>query len=70
MLPALPPNWDKGKFTGLKARGNISVNLTWENNTLSDLQLTSKINTQTKLVYKGKSTLVNLVAGVPMDIKF
>jgi len=70
LLPALPPNWDKGKVTGLKARGNISVNLTWENNTLSDLQLTSKINTQTKLVYKGKSTLVNLVAGVPMDIKF
>jgi alpha-L-fucosidase 2 len=70
LLPALPPNWDKGKVTGLKARGNISVNLTWENNTLSDLQLTSKINTQNKLVYKGKSTLVNLVAGVPMDIKF
>ena len=70
LLPALPPNWDKGKVTGLKARGNISVNLTWENNTLSDLQLTSKINTQTKLVYKGKSTLVNLIAGVPMDIKF
>jgi alpha-L-fucosidase 2 len=70
LLPALPPSWKNGSVRGLKARGNITVDLKWENNTLSDLQLTSKINTQTKLVYKGKSTFINLVAGVPIDIKF
>lgn len=30
ILPALPPEWTKGKVTGLKARGNITVDIEWD----------------------------------------
>lgn len=30
ILPALPPEWGKGKVTGLKARGNITVDIEWD----------------------------------------
>lgn len=29
ILPALPPEWTKGKVTGLKARGNVTVDIEW-----------------------------------------
>ena len=41
LLPALPPNWKSGSVKGLKARGNITVDLEWENNTLKHVQLTA-----------------------------
>lgn len=31
ILPALPSSWKKGEVAGLKARGNITVNISWEN---------------------------------------
>lgn len=30
ILPALPPEWTKGKVTGLKARGNLTVDIEWD----------------------------------------
>lgn len=31
ILPALPPSWTKGQFCGLRARGGIRADCTWEN---------------------------------------
>lgn len=30
ILPVLPPEWTKGKVTGLKARGNLTVDIEWD----------------------------------------
>ena len=53
ILPALPEAWKKGSVKGLKAWGNITVNIEWDNGELSNFELlgdTSKV----KVCYKGQ----------------
>ena len=54
LLPALPNNWKKGTIKGLKARGNIIVDLSWENNRLEEVQLISKKDQNSELIYLEK----------------
>ena len=70
ILPALPNSWKKGNVKGLKARGNITVSIEWENNSLKKLEFVPKFNTQKKVIYNGKQKIINLKAGVPTEIKF
>lgn len=44
LLPALPDAWKKGIISGLKARGNIEVEISWENNHLKNVVLKSVEN--------------------------
>ena len=53
LLPALPDLWANGKVTGLKAMGNITVDIEWENGELKNYKLTG--NTENIELYcKGK----------------
>jgi len=38
-LPALPSNWKKGRITGLKARGNQTVSIAWEDGKLTEFSV-------------------------------
>ncbi len=42
LLPALPDLWQNGKITGLKAIGNITVDIEWENGELKNYKLTGR----------------------------
>ena len=70
LLPALPSNWSQGSVKGLKARGNIIVDLNWKNNSLQQIQLLAGHNTQKELLYRGQQITVNLKAGVPFTYRF
>lgn len=58
ILPALPDLWKDGKITGLKARGNITVDMEWHDGQLFHISLLAKKNTTIAVAYG--STLKNI----------
>ncbi len=63
ILPTLPPSWKQGKINGLKARGNITVDIKWEDSVLQKLSLKSNIDQKKKIVYEGKEAVLNMISG-------
>ncbi len=53
LLPALPDAWEAGTVTGLLARGNITVDLSWEKGKLLYAKLVSKKTRKCKISCKG-----------------
>lgn len=41
ILPALPKQWNSGFITGIKARGNYTINIKWNNSQLKSLSITT-----------------------------
>ena len=50
LLPALPPKWQSGSVRGLKARGNISVSMSWSGGRLDFAELTLNKDCDFRLV--------------------
>jgi alpha-L-fucosidase 2 len=63
LLPALPAAWDKGTVSGLKARGNLVVGITWESNKLQSAELKAGTSGLFDVFYNGISKQVKLFAG-------
>jgi alpha-L-fucosidase 2 len=73
LLPALPPAWPTGRVRGLRARGEVLVDLSWAGGHLRQATLTARNDRQVELVppdtVAGPSR-VELRAGVPEVITF
>jgi alpha-L-fucosidase 2 len=63
ILPALPENWSNGSIKGLKARGNIEVDIEWENGKLASLKLMAKEDKTIQLKYDTHEVEVALSEG-------
>lgn len=51
-LPALPEEWKSGSITGIMARGNIRIDLKWEDGELITAELTSQKDKKCRVRYK------------------
>ncbi|NNE77017.1 MAG: glycoside hydrolase family 95 protein, partial [Pricia sp.] len=68
ILPAIPTDWAKGKISGLKARGNIEVDIEWEKGKLTKLGLKSAQAQSINVKYGELEQEVILPAG--LKVKF
>ena len=63
LLPALPAAWRNGSITGLKARGDLLVDIYWEENSLEKAVVRANKSSQIEIVYQDKVLPVELNAG-------
>ncbi|HOV69830.1 MAG TPA: glycoside hydrolase N-terminal domain-containing protein, partial [Clostridia bacterium] len=61
LLPALPAAWPSGHVRGLKARGNIQVDIKWNDGLLESVRLVSFKARFADVTYNGKTIRVDFV---------
>ncbi|MBR3095780.1 MAG: glycoside hydrolase family 95 protein [Clostridia bacterium] len=70
ILPALPKDWRSGSVTGLHARGNITVGMTWDLGRLKTGTLCARDGGTVRLLYDGKIVLVQDADGAEIETDF
>ncbi|GAA4302158.1 glycoside hydrolase family 95 protein [Aestuariibaculum suncheonense] len=63
ILPALPKAWKSGSVKGLKGRGGLTIDITWSNNQLDKVTITSQFDHQFKLIYQDTEANIQLKKG-------
>ena len=62
LLPALPKAWPTGSVKGLKARGNFTVDLAWQEGRVTNYRIRSKEACEVKVRVNGEAGLVRAKA--------
>jgi len=68
LLPALPTAWPEGSVTGLRARGNITVDLAWKAGRMTSATVRSATANRATVRYGDKRATVALTANVPVTV--
>jgi len=63
LLPALPKAWPNGSVKGLKARGNVTVDIAWQDGKVTTYRLVSRDPHPVTVRLNGESRTVNTVSG-------
>jgi len=67
LLPALPNDWNKGSVKGIKARGNLTFDISWENSILKSAAVTAESDCTLRIKLNDKTE--NLKANKPYTIE-
>jgi alpha-L-fucosidase 2 len=62
LLPALPKEWAKGAIKGIKARGNFTVDISWDNGQLKQATIFSNLGGNCRLTTKVPVKVVGVVS--------
>jgi alpha-L-fucosidase 2 len=71
LLPALPKAWSQGAVTGLRARGDLVIDLQWKNNQLQTAKITAGQTGEVQIKHSllaGSFSLVNKSSGKSIAI--
>lgn len=63
LLPALPPGWPQGSIKGLKARGNLTVDLNWKDGVLANAVITPIESGDYQFRYGSTKRTIRMTAG-------
>lgn len=66
ILPSLPQNWSTGAIAGIKARGNVEVDIKWSQNQLTQLTLESPVTKTIDVKYGDLKKKFSLEAAIPL----
>ncbi len=69
LLPALPTAWKDGSIKGLKARGNYSIDLFWQNCKVKSAKITSHHGGKITINYNGRQQVVTFKKGQTKTLK-
>lgn len=69
-LPALPDVWHEGRLTGVRARGNFSIDMEWKDNNLTKAIIHSGSGAPCHLHYKGQELNFETQAGKTYTIVY
>ena len=64
LLPAVPANWKDGEVSGLRARGGITVDMTWNDGQVTKGTLTVQQPCRVTLLMNGERKVLKLKKGV------
>ncbi len=69
LLPALPEKWSEGSVKGLKAKGDITADLSWKDGNLTEAYLLSGKDTEVNVKIGGNVKKISLRAGEKVKIQ-
>ncbi|MEB2777633.1 glycoside hydrolase family 95 protein [Algoriphagus sp. D3-2-R+10] len=70
LLPALPKAWANGSITGLKARGNYTLDLTWQDGKLKTCRIYAGNSGKIMIFYDGSEMDLDLEKGQSFEIEY
>ena len=72
LLPALPKAWATGYVKGIKARGNITIDMAWKDGRLTEVTILSPADREVtvRMPTNGQTATCDLTAGQPLTLNF
>lgn len=68
LLPALPASWKDGSVSGLKARGDYEVSISWKDGKMTSCTIKSNLGKPFTVRYAGKTREISLPAGKSIQL--
>jgi alpha-L-fucosidase 2 len=66
LLPALPAAWATGSVKGLRARGNVTIDMAWRDGKLVSATLRSPAASRQTVRCGGRTAAVDIAGGRPL----